>query len=313
MKTLIVDGNNALMRAIYATQHSGMSHHGINTGPLNTFIGTIAHLVRTECPKYMAVAWDSGGPNHRHAISSDYKGNRVKGPIAELKETAFPQAKEFLRAAGIDQAEIPGFEADDIIASWWFQIKPPSVPPRPPAVDTIVIASSDKDFLQLTGENPEGIPTVLLRFSSSEVKTDRWDAVRLLDEHGIEPHQWPLVTALTGDISDNVVGIPGIGPKRALAMLKRYDWNLGEAVLAEKADYVEQVHTNLQLVNLRNPRIITGAPPAALDLPIPSAASAGRFTTFLGRYGLQETLRRFDQGRLWREKKTPGRPLTFRP
>lgn len=301
MKALIVDGNNLMMRAIFATQHSGMSFEGINTGPVNTFLNSIAYLIRAEQPEFMGVAWDSVGPNHRHALSAQYKANRSAGPVAEMKETAFPQARAFCDAAGIDWSAVDGYEADDIIASWWSLLDDP--------VDEIVIASNDKDFLQLTGENPNGIETEIVRFSSAGVGTERWNAQKVRDDKGYEPHQWPLLTALTGDPSDNVIGIPGIGPKRALAMLKRHDWDLTEAVVAEKTEYLSQVQTNLKLVNLRHPRPAAGSPPGALILPVPGQEDGYRFEVFLKRYGLQQALRRFEGGTLWHDRPVAGRPL----
>lgn len=310
MKTLLIDGNNLLMRAIYATQHSGMSFQGMETGALTVFVGSIANLIRTERPTHLAVAWDRSGSEARREISADYKANRVAGPIQELKETAFPQARKFCEAANIDQMSQDGFEADDIIANWWRVITRHENPPRPTSFDLIVIASNDKDFYQLLGPNPHGVETELLRLSSADTPTDRWTAQRLRDEKGYEPHQWPLITALQGDAADNVIGIPGIGPKRALAMLKRYDFDLTEAVLAEKADFLDQVQTNLKLVDLRNAeRRPESHRPLPIKLPQKDSIHGPEFERFLRYYGLNGTMRRFEGGNLWTEIPRVGKPF----
>jgi hypothetical protein len=157
------------------------------------------------------------------------------------------------------------------------------------------------------------VRTELIRVSSADTPTDRWTADRLRDEKGYEPEHWPLITALQGDAADNVIGIPGIGPKRALAMLKRYDFNLFDAVAAEQSDYLEQVcRVNLQLVNLRDIGVIQGVEvPAPVLLPRMGTPPGDAFLVFLRYYGLSGAIRRFEEGRLWREPVIPGRPLRF--
>lgn len=305
---LLLDGNNFLMRAIYATQHSGMTHNGVNTGPLTVFISSVAHQVRQENPTHLAVAWDAVGDTHRHAIDSSYKANRRHGPIAELKETSFPLARRFLNAARIDQEMHQGWEADDIIAFWWRSIELET------ADDQIVIASSDKDFLQLVGPNPQGIDTQLVRLSSADTPTDRWDCDRLqLD--GIEPEDWAKVTALTGDVSDNVIGVQGIGPVKARKLLARNDWSLTKA-LEEIPEHEELVLKNFELVNLRKaPARLPGIlPPGFVRLPEPGTVEGGHLEAFLAQYGLTAKLRQFRDGELWKApppKKIPGKPLSL--
>lgn len=305
MKTMIVDGNNLLMRSVFATQHSGMSFQGVNTGPVTTFISSLAHLIRTERPTHLAVAWDSQGPGHRHVIDASYKGNRRVGPIGELKETSFPQARTFLRAAHIDQAEFPGYEADDVIAAWWRIVECSA------AGDKIVIASSDKDFLQLVQPNPNGVDTELIRLSSADTPTDRWDIDRVQTEMGFEPWDWPKVTALTGDVADNVFGIPGIGPKKAVKLLARHDWDL-ERALEEHPEHREQVLKNFELVNLIEAPQITLLTPPPIDFPEPGSTASGPLVDFLARYGLARAMKQFKDGTLWSgpaAKKVPGKPL----
>lgn len=118
---------------------------------------------------------------------------------------------------------------------------------------SITILSSDKDFLQLLGENPYGIATEQLRLSSFGTDTDRWTAIRVAEQFSCQPENLPYLMAIMGDLSDNVRGIKGIGPKRAAKMLEKSGWNFPAAVNANilTEEDRERVFCNLQLVNLR--------------------------------------------------------------
>lgn len=308
-KHMFVDGNNLLMRSIYASERAQMSFEGINTGPLTLFIGSLAHLIREEEPDIIGVAWDHPY-TWRRRLSALYKENRKASPISDVKESAFPQAKEFLDVAGIDQMQVPGWEADDIIAHWWRT----TYEPTPEHQYAIVITSSDKDFLQLVGPSPHGIDTELVRLSSASAPTDRWSANRVRLELGYEPAQWPLITALTGDTSDGVIGLPGIGPKRAQKLLERHDWTLDQAVRAEHPQHVTSTMVNYALVDLRNEheRAREEVPlPMRVHLAEPNRDRQARFDTFLRRYGLEAVRTRWVKGELWRgpPQVLPGRPL----
>lgn len=307
MTSLLVDGNNLLMRAIFATQHSGMNADGVPTGPLAVFINTLTKHIREERPTKIGVAWDGGKSTERLKLHAEYKGNRIAAPDADVKQSSFALAKEFLALATIYQTELPGHEADDVIAAWWAH----DVSERPPNRG-IRILSSDKDFVQLLGPNKVGVPTELIRLSSADTPTDRWTAQRLRDEHGYGPEMWPLVTALTGDKSDNVIGVPRVGPKTAVKLLSAYGWDLesalGDAKLAEHAD---RVRTNLRLVNLREPRLEL-PPPPRLRPTCPGDMLHPELLAFFERYRLQSARQRYLGGSLWAERPgdaLPGRSL----
>lgn len=312
MTTLLVDANNLLMRAIFAAQRSGMSADGVATGPLTIFVNTLTRHLREEKPTYLAVAWDGGPSDARTALDAEYKGNRAHAPEdEEAKRSAFALAKEFLSLANIPQTTLRGFEADDLIAAWWRG----QVPQRAPAIGCIKILSSDKDFLQLVGCNPMGVDTELIRLSSSGTPTDRWTAQRLHDEHGYWPVQWPLITALTGDKSDNVLGVPGIGPKKALKLLTAHGWVWDEAVEnIPVAGYQEVVRRNLELVNLRE-GFLKLPSPARFRPTMPADALHEDLMEFLDGYKLATIRAKYLQGSLWRtEPERPvGRTLAPRP
>jgi DNA polymerase I len=197
---------------------------------------------------------------------------------------------------------LQGFEADDLIASWWRDTKAWEA-------DRIVILSSDKDFLQLAGRNHAGVRTEQVRLSSYGTPTDRWDAARVHEVYGCVPSQLPVVMALTGDTSDNVKGISGIGPKRAVKLLAENDWDLRKVAESKGYDY-DQLRTNYKLVNLREsdtrlPRIPDFSPTGPGDMLYP------RLTSFLVKYELNTIRDRLTRGVLWHAGNTPlrtGRP-----
>lgn len=287
MTTLLVDGNNLLMRAVFATQRSSMSADGVATGPLVVFVNTLTKHIREERPSRVAIAWDGGKSAQRTQLDPGYKGNRTSAPDEDVKKRSFALVKEFLALADIYQAEIAGYEADDLISSWWYS-----------ALDgPLVILSSDKDFLQLLGQNPCGQTVEQVRLSSADTPTDRWNLQRMLDDVGYGPVDWASVTALTGDKSDNVIGVPGIGPKKAVKLLTAHGWNLRDAA-ASLPEHRDQILLNLQLVSLRNPTLRLGSVPPFR----PSRRGAmlyDQLLAFLDRYQLASVRDRLESSLLW--------------
>lgn len=308
---LLVDGNNLLMRAFFAGKKTGMSQDGVLTGPLLIFINTLAKHICEEKPSRVAIAWDGGRSEKRLAIDSEYKGTREFAPnLHEFRESVFSLAHEFCFLAGVYQLQLPGVEADDLIASLWHH----DISGRAPDCHDITILSSDKDFLQLLGPNPNGVITSQVRLSSAGTGTDRWTEERMREEYGFGPTDWPLVTALTGDVVDRVPGVPGIGPKRAAKLLSESDWDLEKALGHSRlALHAEQVRKSLSLVDLRS---------AALDVSPPPPWRPTRTTDlswtqlagFLDLYGLTSVKRRLQADELWTEspRTTPGRRFRSR-
>lgn len=309
-KYLLVDGNLLLMRAIYATMHSGMEVADVNTGALLVFINTLAKHIREEGADNVGVAWDTGAPRRRAEIDEQYKENRSLGPVAVQRRKVRPLAKEFCQLAGITQAEQDGWEADDIVATWWGRIQ--TLPNRSPS--QITLLSSDKDFLQLLGDNPWGVPTEQVRLSSFGVATDRWDAQRVQDHFGCTPDRLPFLMALMGDLADNVVGVKGIGPKKALKLMEKSEWDFLEAVATLKSsEDRERVVKNFALVNLRDVKVPLTDDQGWLlfDPPGDDDSSGSRYQSlrsFCAAWQLSTVLDRLPED-LWVAKPLPGKPF----
>lgn len=195
----LVDGSGYIFRAFFAVQHLSNSS-GLPTNALLGFTRMLIKLLRDEKVKYVAVAFDTDQPTFRHEMFVDYKANRAECPSNLVPQ--LPYFKRIVEALGIRCLQKPGVEADDIIGTIVATLRRVSVP--------IVVVSGDKDLTQLVDE-----------------QTSVWDAMRdirftralVKEKFGVYPEQIVDYLALTGDSSDNVPGVKGIGAKSAEALL----------------------------------------------------------------------------------------------
>lgn len=288
MTLLLVDGNNLFMKAWYATQSESMTADGESTAAMVAFASGLARYIRTEHPDRMVVCWDGGGSAYRLRLLPSYKANR--GPNRH-SSSHLPRAqvREFLALAGVFQVERTGFEADDLIAKYWQDAAEVDGP--------VVIVSEDKDFLQLAGATPGGSRCEIVRSPG-----ERWNEAGVTARMGARPDQLPSVMALTGDESDNVIGVPGIGPKRAVALLEGAGWHLESIEHPEVAQMLQQVLLNRVLVNLRMP--VPGLllpPPPPFKPTGPGSVLFAEFVDFLTRYQLKGLLGKLQSSTLWSE------------
>jgi len=207
-KIILVDGNNLMFRSYYATAYTGSvmkNSKGQATNALYGFVSMINKIIDEENPSYMAVAFDIG-KNFRHEKYDAYKAGRRETPD-ELK-SQMPIARKILDAMGIKHYEIEGFEADDIIGTLSKQAFV-----DPDFIATII--SSDRDLLQLINEQVE----VKLLKQKGHI---RYDLKNFKEDYGIDPINIIDLKGLSGDSSDNIPGVKGVGEKTALTLLKEY-------------------------------------------------------------------------------------------
>lgn len=245
---LVVDANNLAMRAVHAVRYrrppesdaEALEHAA---GAVDRFLAMLGRHVAAERPQRVVLAWDYPGPSWRVAQRPEYKATRAVNTGPDAAYSAFAQIKEITYHLGIPNAASPGMEADDLIGGFWRGADPARV-------SCLLIVSSDRDFAQLVGTTARGIPCEQLAPSTDG--GDRLTTERVRDRWGCEPHQIPLVKALWGDDGDNIVGIHGVGPKKAVKQLAAAGWVLETAL--EKYDVTdrERVTMNVSLVDLRN-------------------------------------------------------------
>ena len=221
---VIIDGSSYLYRAFYALPHL-KNNNGSHTGAIFGVTNMINKLLNDFSPKYVCAVFDARGKNFRHRIYKEYKSNRKSMPT-ELSEQVEP-IFDFLKYMGIKIIQHPDVEADDVIASL--------VNKHSTNIQTF-ISSGDKDLAQLVNKN------VSLMNSLDGKQLDQ-DGVK--KKFGVAPNQIKDYLTLVGDSSDNIPGVPKIGPKTAVNLLDKYlDLN---SIL----ENIDELKTNLR-ENLQN-------------------------------------------------------------
>lgn len=205
-KLVLIDGNSIIYRAFFALPLLN-NDKGVYTNAVYGFTTMLLRILEEEKPTHMLVAFDAGKTTFRHKTYKEYKGGRQKTP-PELSEQ-FPIVRELLDAFHIPHYELDQYEADDIIGT------------LSKVTDTadweVTVISGDKDLLQLVSDN---VTVHVTRKGISEV--DKYTPQYLHEKMGITPDQIIDLKALMGDNSDNIPGVPGVGEKTALKLLKEY-------------------------------------------------------------------------------------------
>jgi 5'-3' exonuclease len=292
-QVLLVDGDNILVRAVMATEGSGMSSaDGIETGPLLIFINTLSRYVRDVKPTRMVVCWDHGPCHWRIKLHPGYKANRAEHTEehSSRRGNARALARRFLSLAGVHHADRPGWEADDLIGAYWRKHKWGAMK---------WILSSDKDLLQLLD-----VTTRQIRVSSADTPTDFWDPVRVHQKYGCVPGDLSKAMALIGDVSDGIPGVHGIGPKTAVKLLEQADWDLArieDPRVVEKAAEVAIWH---KLIDLRMESQESHQPLVLPQAPYfrptkPGMSGYDDLVQFLESFAMSSVLTRLHESSLW--------------
>ena len=208
MKLLAVDGNSIINRAFYGIRLLS-NKSGQYTNAVYGFINILLKLISEQQPDGVAVAFDLKAPTFRHKQYAEYKAGRRPMP-EELKEQ-FPIIKEWLKVAGYSYIECEGFEADDILGTLAAKAESDE--------NECVIATGDRDSLQLVSENTHVLLTVT-RMGQNEI-TD-YTPEKLFEKYGLTPGGMIELKALMGDSSDNIPGVAGIGEKTATDLIARF-------------------------------------------------------------------------------------------
>ncbi len=207
-KLLLVDGHSILNRAFYGMPDLTNSK-GLHTGAVYGFLNILFSQLDELKPDYLTVAFDVHAPTFRHETYAEYKGTR-KGMPEELREQV-PLMKKMLTAMGIEIREQAGLEADDILGT---------LAKKAEAQDMdVVILSGDRDLLQIATDN---ITIRIPRTRGGQTVIDDFRTDQVIAAYGVTPRQFIDVKALMGDSSDNIPGVPKVGEKTAISLIKEY-------------------------------------------------------------------------------------------
>jgi len=205
---LIIDGHSLAFRAFYALNPANFrTPDGQHTNAVHGFISMLLNLLEGEKPTHLAVAFDISGPSFRAVEYPEYKGNRGETPEEFIGQTEL--LEEAMQAMNIRTLKKKDYEADDILASMADQASD--------AGYRVLVVSGDRDTFQLIGDN-----TTILYPVKGVMNLARMDDDAVLEKYGIHAKQYPDLAALVGETSDNLPGIPGVGPKTAAKWLQAY-------------------------------------------------------------------------------------------
>lgn len=201
-RLLLIDAHGYLHRAYHALPPLCTS----KGEPINAILGfarMLLKLLREQKPDFVGVCFDAPGKTFRHEIFTDYKATRKETDL-ELK-SQFPLSRELVDAMGLEKFELPGYEADDLIATAALRAAAQNM--------EVIIVSGDKDILQLVS------PQIKV---FNESKKILFDAEEVIRKWGVRPEKIVELFTLIGDSADNVPGVPGIGEKTASKLLQQY-------------------------------------------------------------------------------------------
>ena len=240
----LIDGDNLLYRAANAIPFF-TNGRGLPINGLHGFVSMIHLLLRSSHPTHMAVAFTADPPLRKHALDPDYKINHYEHP-EEIKRQ-IPYAMQFVTALGLHAFLEPGFEADDVIAT---------LLEYRGRLGTRIV-STDRDFYQFVSERVHVLAPLRGVSELREIGPREAQAA-----FGVRPDQIPDLKAITGDVSDDVPGVHGIGPKTAAALLRVFP--TVESLL-DNLDQVTVIGTRARLAPMRE-RILLNK---TLTLPVP--------------------------------------------
>ena len=206
---LIIDGHSMAFRAFYALPADNfVTATGQHTNAVYGFVSMLTRLLQTERPTHVAVAFDVSRHSFRTEEYPEYKGTRDATP--EEFKGQVELIREVLDAMGIVSLSREGFEADDILATLAYRAGHEGA--------TVLVVSGDRDSFQTVTDNvtvlyPGATPGDLRRMTPAAVEA----------KYGVPPQRYPEIAAIVGETSDNLPGVPGVGPKTAAQWINKYD------------------------------------------------------------------------------------------
>ena len=243
-KFAVLDGSSLFFRAFYALQLPPNAR-GVHTNAVHGFAMMLVKLLKELAPTQIVIAFDKSRTTFRTALYPDYKGTRDKTPEELIAQ--IPLLKELAQSLGIPFLELDDYEADDIIGTLATQA-------AEGGTETVVV-TGDRDALQLIRD---GLTVVLTKKGISDTRA--YDTAAFEEEYGFPPIRLIDMKGLMGDSSDNIPGVPGVGPKTATKLLLAYGTieNVldhaaevsGKKLSASLVEYREQALLSKQLATI---------------------------------------------------------------
>jgi DNA polymerase I len=225
----LLDGNSLVFRAFFALPIDLATRSGQVTNAVYGFTSMLVMLLRDQEPSGVAVAFDRPEPTFRDEVVEEYKGNRPETP--DLLVPQFQLVRDVLGALGVPMLEVPGYEADDILATLATRARD--------AGRKAVVVTGDRDAFQLV-EDPY-ISVMYTRRGMSD--TVVYDEAGIEERYGVPASSYTVLASLRGDPSDNLAGVPGVGEKTASKLVATY--HTLDEIFAHLADLTPKLRQNL--------------------------------------------------------------------
>jgi DNA polymerase-1 len=203
----LIDGNSLAYRAFFALPESIATSSGFPTNAIFGFASMLVKILTDYGPKATVVVWDAGSSG-RKEVYEEYKAQRRQRP--DLLAEQWPHLEPLVDAFGYRNVSVPGYEADDVIASIVERAKAQDVP--------VMVVTGDRDAYQLVDDGNVRIMTTSRGITDTRV----YDREGVIERYGIPPELIPDFIGLKGDTSDNIPGVPGIGDKTAAQLLQEF-------------------------------------------------------------------------------------------
>ena len=281
----LIDGNSLAYRAFYALPETIATSRGMPTNAIFGFASMLVKILTEYGSTPTLVVWDAG-MSGREQVYTEYKAQRIAKP--DLLSEQWPHLAPLAEAFGYQNVKVPGYEADDVIATLCRQAHERGV--------EVMVVTGDRDAFQLVEPGVRVMAT-----SRGITETRIYDREAVIDRYGIPPESIPDFYGLKGDTSDNIPGVPGIGDKTAAQLLQRFG-DL-ETVLAS-VDEISGAKRKQNLIDYADDARVSKALATAqrevpLDIDVRGVAAAepdrSRLRESFREFELREPLRRIEE------------------
>jgi DNA polymerase-1 len=281
----LIDGNSLVYRAFYALPETIATSKGVPTNAIFGFASMLVKILTEYGPKTTLVVWDAGASG-RKEISAEYKADRKARP--DLLSEQWAHMEPLVEAFGYRNIKVPGYEADDVIATLAGRAREEGI--------EVMVVTGDRDSFQLIEDGVRVMAT-----SRGITETKIYDREAVIERYGIPPELIPDFYGLKGDTSDNIPGVPGIGDKTASELLQRF--GTLESVLAS----VDEISGAKRKENLLNhaedarvsKQLATAVRDVELDIDLDKcfadAPDRSRLREFFREFELRAPLERLEE------------------
>lgn len=232
LRLVVIDGSNFFWRAFHGGSDHQLNYSGHPTWAIHGTIMSIAFTAKLFNPSHLLVVFDWGQSEYRTKIYQAYKANRPSGLDDNTAKNQMTQLRDILDLFNVPVYREHGVEADDVVAKVC-ELYSNELP--------ISLITGDKDWRQLVSKNVE-----VVHPSLGEKEQDTWTFTRVFEHYGLEPRRLHEVWALSGDKTDNIPGLRGVGEKRALKLIQNYG-SLDSLLLNSQE---EKIQNNKEIIKL---------------------------------------------------------------